>query len=84
MASGLPILTTRCEGVEELIGDNGIVAENANPESIAQAMQKIMVDETLYKQMSLVAREKAENFTWGHSAQDYVTLYRVIAQGKSQ
>ncbi len=28
MASGLPIITTRCEGVDELISDNGIVVGN--------------------------------------------------------
>ena len=41
MASGLPIITTRCEGVEELISDNGIVVEEPDVKSIADAIGKL-------------------------------------------
>ncbi len=75
MASGLPIITTRCEGVDELIADNGLVVENANAEEIAKAVKTLADDRQLYKQMSLAARSHAEKFTWGRVAEKYLALY---------
>ena len=75
MASGLPIITTRCEGAEELIADNGLVVENANAEEIAKAVRKIADDRQLYKQMAVAARSHAEQFTWSRAAEKHLTLY---------
>jgi glycosyltransferase involved in cell wall biosynthesis len=75
MASGLPIITTRCEGVEELIADNGIVVEEANPEAIAEAIENLANDSQAYEQMSLAARKQAEKFSWESVAKEYLNLY---------
>ena len=75
MASGLPIITTRCEGVDELVADNGLVVENANAEEIAKAVKTLAGDRQLYKQMSIAARRQAEQFTWSGAAEKYLTLY---------
>ncbi|UCC97913.1 MAG: glycosyltransferase family 4 protein [Phycisphaerales bacterium] len=75
MASGLPIVTTRCEGLDELIADNGLIVEQANAGAIAKAIQKLADDRSLCRQMSLAARKQAERFGWSHSAEQYLTLY---------
>lgn len=78
MASGLPIITTRCEGTEELIADNGIVVEYANPEEIAGAVRKIADDRQTYKKMTVAARRQAQKFTWNKVASKYIELYHKI------
>lgn len=78
MASGLPIVTTRCEGVEELIADNGIVVEEANAEAIAGAIKKLSNDRPLCKQMAEAARNQAEQFTWSRTAKEYLALYERV------
>jgi len=78
MATGLPIITTRCEGVDELIADNGLVVEDANAEEIAKAVKKLADDRQLHKQMSLAARSQAEKFTWGRAAEKYLMLYESV------
>ncbi len=75
MASGLPIVTTRCEGLEELIADNGLVVEPANAGSIAAAIKKLADDGPLCSRMSLAARRRAEQFSWGRAAEQYLALY---------
>ncbi|MEK7994863.1 MAG: glycosyltransferase family 4 protein [Planctomycetota bacterium] len=75
MASGLPIITTRCEGLEELIADNGLVVEPANAEAIAKAVKKLADDRQLRRQMSLAARRRAEQFSWSRAAEQYLALY---------
>jgi glycosyltransferase involved in cell wall biosynthesis len=78
MASGLPIITTRCEGVEELVADNGIVVEEAQPEAIAEAIENLADDRRAYKQMSAAARKQAEQFSWKSVAERYLNLYNKV------
>ena len=78
MASGLPVITTRCEGVEELIADNGIIVEQPNSKAIAEAINQAVRDEQGYKAMCLAARKKAEQFTWEKAAEQYLKIYRNV------
>ncbi|MBA7562402.1 D-inositol-3-phosphate glycosyltransferase [subsurface metagenome] len=83
MASGLPIITTRCEGVEELITDNGIVVEEAKDESIAKAIKKLTDERETYMQMSIAARKRAQQFSWKSTAEQYLNCYRQILKNKT-
>ena len=76
MACGLPIITTACEGTEELIGDNGIVVGEATADQMAIAIRQLAENSHLYETMSLAARERAEQFSWARTADEYVELYR--------
>jgi len=78
MASGLPIVTTRCEGLAELINGNGIIVEQENIEDIAKAIKQLVDDTELRKQMSTAARKQAEKFDWANVAQRYIEQYRKI------
>jgi len=80
MASGLPIITTRCEGLEELICDNGIVVEKANANEIAKAIIRLIKNQNTYKKMSLAARKHAEKFSWKNVALKYMQYYDYIKQ----
>jgi glycosyltransferase involved in cell wall biosynthesis len=80
MASGLPIVTTRCEGVEELIADNGIVTEGAEPDQIAQAIKTLADAPSARKRVSVAARERAEKFSWKSVAERYLSHYRNIVE----
>ena len=79
MASGLPIITTRCEGVDELIADNGIVVEQPRPDAIADEIQKLADDKNGYELMSKAARKKVEQFGWDNIAEQYLRYYKNIA-----
>jgi glycosyltransferase involved in cell wall biosynthesis len=82
MASGLPIITTKCEGVEELISDNGIVAGEDSADSLANAIIKLAGNQQEYKTMCAAARRKAETFGWDKVAQGYIKLYQLVLSGK--
>jgi glycosyltransferase involved in cell wall biosynthesis len=81
MASGLPIITTCCEGVEELIGNNGIVVEKDEADEIATAIRKLASDEETYKKMSIAARKRCEQFSWKSVAENYLGCYGSIIRG---
>jgi len=78
MASGLPIVTTVCEGLEELISDNGTVVD-AQPETIAAAIKELAGNPEFYKQTSDAAVRQAEKFSWKAVAAEYLNTYVRIA-----
>ncbi len=81
MASGLPIVTTPCEGVDELISDNGIVVQNAAPPLIAEAIRTLAADEQRRRTMSHAAGEKAKSFAWPSVADQYIRCYKNVLGG---
>lgn len=78
MASGLPVITTRCEGAEELITENGIIIEQAGAEPMAGAIKQLADDRKRCEQMAVEARKQAELFTWKNVAGKYLDCYRKI------
>jgi len=78
MASGLPIVTTRCEGVEELITDNGVIVEGANAEEIARAIRLLADKPQAQRKMAVAARSRAERFGWNDVALSYIEQYRKV------
>jgi glycosyltransferase involved in cell wall biosynthesis len=78
IASGLPVITTRCEGAEELIVDNGIIVEQLGAEPMAEAIKALADDRKRCEQMSIGARRQAERFTWKNVADEYLDRYRKI------
>jgi glycosyltransferase involved in cell wall biosynthesis len=82
MACGLPIVTTRCEGVHELVADNGIVVDRPDTKDIAVAIKRLVQDEQAYKSMSTAARERANLFSWSSVAQNYLDCYREVKKQK--
>jgi glycosyltransferase involved in cell wall biosynthesis len=85
MASGLPIITTRCEGVEELITDNGIIVETPGPRDIAAAIKELIQQPQTYSSMSAASRKRAEMFSWSSVASRYLQCYyEVLKRSRAQ
>ncbi|OPZ17117.1 MAG: putative teichuronic acid biosynthesis glycosyltransferase TuaC [candidate division BRC1 bacterium ADurb.BinA364] len=62
MASGAPCVSCRVAGVPELIedGKSGLLAAPGDPETLAQAMRKMLGDEDLQEMIAREARAKVE------------------------
>lgn len=82
MASGLPIVTTRCEGVDELIVDNGVVVKGDTAEALAEGINSLAENQRGYKMMCASARRRAEEFGWDRVAEQYLQIYRRICESK--
>lgn len=78
IASGLPIITTRCEGVEELISDNGIVVGTDSAETLARAIGTLADNQQQYNMMCIAARHRAGEFGWDKVADGYIKLYQRV------
>lgn len=82
MASGLPVISTACEGTGELIRDNGILVDDCVPEVFADAVCQILNTDQ-YCQMSRASQETALRFSWQASANHYIDLYQKICKTSS-
>ncbi|MCC6650603.1 MAG: glycosyltransferase family 4 protein [Candidatus Eisenbacteria bacterium] len=63
MAAGLPVVGTRAAGLEEAVvpGQTGELCDQRNPESLADALQKVLADPDGIERMSAVARAQVRS-----------------------
>ena len=81
MAVGVPVIATRVEGTPEVIrhGEEGLLAEPQDPESLAQAITEFMASRSRWTEMSqrAVARQR-DHFSDTHMAMMTAQVYRRI------
>jgi glycosyltransferase involved in cell wall biosynthesis len=78
-ASGLPLLVTRVNGVEDLIRDgvNGwFVARDAG--DVAARLRRLASDSELREKMGVAARQDSLEYSWSRVVERYIELYREI------
>jgi glycosyltransferase involved in cell wall biosynthesis len=75
-ASGLPLLVTRVNGVEDLLRDgrNGWFVRPDGPE-IATRLNELAADADLARRMATEARSAAARFTWEAMVTGYLEIY---------
>jgi glycosyltransferase involved in cell wall biosynthesis len=78
VASGLPVITTPCEGADELIGENGVLVNHPDLQEFVAAVNLIATDKDKYSAMSKAGRDIAEQFSWSAVAQRYIQYYEKL------
>lgn len=76
MACGLPVISTRVAGTEELVeyGKSGFLIESPGDPTLFEYIQKLVTDESLCTYMRQGARQKATPQQWGLVAKQYTAL----------
>ena len=79
-ASGLPLLMTRVNGVEDLIRDgaNGWFVER-DPDDIRRRLRALALDPELRASMGRRARRDSLEYSWSRAVEGYERLYAEIA-----
>jgi UDP-glucose:(heptosyl)LPS alpha-1,3-glucosyltransferase len=75
-AAGLPIIVTRVNGVEELMGDDeaGFIVERG-PHAVGTALARLAADADLRHKLGAEARRRALGFGWDRSVQAVLEAY---------
>lgn len=83
MILGLPIVSTACEGPEEALLDGrcGIIVERDNPDSLADAMARILTDADLRAKLSRAGLERAKDFAPEKIVPQWENLLLEVADG---
>ena len=70
MAYGLPIVTTACGGIKDVVADgvNGFVVPERDAEALAEAIKRLSADPTRRAEMGAHNRKQAAEYDWSHVA----------------
>ena len=76
-AAGVPVVASRVGGLPEIVehGETGLLTEN-NPESVRQAVERILHDPVLHRRLALNALQRfEERFTVDHMVEATLAAY---------
>jgi glycosyltransferase involved in cell wall biosynthesis len=85
MASGLPIVATRCGGPEEILEDGvtGVLVENGSAEAIAEAIEALRTDPRRRRRLGDAARaDVRERYGLERQVEAYEALYHKCLVGQ--
>jgi glycosyltransferase involved in cell wall biosynthesis len=80
MAQGTPVVTSRGTSTEELADGVGILVDPTDTDALAEAMQRVLDDETLAESMGRAGVERAGRYTWEATADRVAEAYREAAR----
>lgn len=75
MACGIPVITSNTSSMPEIAGDSAFIVDPFKPEEITAAMNKILGNSELYKQLGEKGLERAALFSWENMARSVLKLY---------
>jgi glycosyltransferase involved in cell wall biosynthesis len=82
MSCGLPIISTKISGIEDLVINNfnGILVEPGNVKALSNAILQLLGDENLVRNMGKNSRKRVEKeFSWEIIARKVKTVYERIS-----
>lgn len=79
-AAGLPVVTSGAGGLREAVGEAGIITGSGGAEPMAEAVQKLLADETWRRSISAVGKVRAGELTWARTAALTQAVYDELFQ----
>ena len=76
MACGTPVVTSNTSNLPEVVGDAGIMVAPRDVRALAEAMERVLMDEHLRAKLRTKGVERAKQFTWERAAQETFGVYR--------
>ena len=78
MTIGVPVVASNRGALPEVVGSAGIVVEPDDAEAFAVAIERVLDDAALRRQMSQAGVTRAAQFTWESSAERLYAAYRAV------
>jgi len=82
MASGLPVVTTKEAGTEDIISPNieGLIVPSKDSADLAEALGQLVNDADQRRQLGIAARQRVEqSFSWDDYIDRAITAYQALA-----
>jgi glycosyltransferase involved in cell wall biosynthesis len=74
LACGVPIVTSRANGLEEIAGEAAIMVDPEDPTAIAEAVRNILTDPELHARISAAGLERARRYSWDRCARETLAV----------
>jgi glycosyltransferase involved in cell wall biosynthesis len=79
MTCGCPVITSPVASLPEVCGDAALYCDPTDPGKIADAIRRLMHDESLQQSLRRRGLERAGTFRWSDSAQQVLSLLETLA-----
>lgn len=74
-AAGIPVLTSSSSSMPEVGGDAALLVDPLNDTSIANGLERLIADASLYERLRQAARANAARFNWARSATELAAVF---------
>ena len=81
MACGCPVITSDRTGCAEIAGDAALLVNPYSVEDIARAMELIIKDEKLRRDLARRGLKRSKQFTWERSADKHFQVFKEVLEG---
>jgi glycosyltransferase involved in cell wall biosynthesis len=75
MACGTPPVVSDRSSLPEVVGETGLLINPDDPESLADALRRLLEDSALREHLRLAGLERARQFTWRRTAEIVRSVY---------
>lgn len=83
MASGCPVITARDTGCVEVAGESALLVNPRSVEEIADAMGRVMLDDTLRDVLRRKGLARAARFTWERCAEQHLAVFEDVLRQRA-
>ena len=70
MAAGTPVVASNASSLPEIAGTAALLAGPSEPDAHVQAVEALLRDARLRRELSLAGQKRAQRFTWAESARE--------------
>ncbi len=81
LACGTPSIVSRASSLPEVVGSAALLVDPLDVDAIAATLAQALQDETLAGSLRQAGRERASQFSWSHTAEETVAVYRAVLAG---
>lgn len=78
MACRTPVITSATSSLPEVVGDAGMLVDPFDVAAIKEAMGRLSEDEGLARRLGDMGFERAQDYTWRHSAEILKQVYQTL------
>jgi glycosyltransferase involved in cell wall biosynthesis len=78
MACGCPVVSSARGSLAEVVGDAGVYVDPESVEHLRTALERVVTDTTLQRELRERGRDRAKLFTWDRCAAGTAAVYRAL------
>ncbi|MCA1554442.1 MAG: glycosyltransferase family 4 protein [Chloroflexi bacterium] len=83
MACGTPVIVSNVSSLPEVVGGAGLCIPPHDPHAWADAVQRVLADDALRRELRAKGIARAQTFSWERAARETLDVYRKAAQNKN-
>lgn len=81
-ACGCPVISSNGGALPEVVGEAGIFFDPRDQDKLVNILTEVLNDKTILQKLSKLGLERAQNFSWGKTAQETAAVYEKVLANK--